>query len=93
MQGAEYKNFSNDLTYEIKNEIKSLKKYGGKIVYTGGDVFSSSSIINKTEINLNNEQISFLNKIKSNKTYNKVNKLSEIFKAFENLKILVIGEL
>ncbi len=91
-KGAEYKNFSNDLTGEIKNEIKCLKRYGGKIVYTGGDVFSSSSIINKTDINLTNEQISFLNKIKSNKTYNKVKKLSEIFKAFENLKILVIGE-
>ena len=91
-KGVEYKDYSNDLTGEIKNEVKCLKKYGGKIVYTGGDVYSSSSIINKTDINLNKEQIDFLNKIKNKKTYRKVKKIPEIFKSFENLKILVIGE-
>ena len=29
-KGPDYKNFKNDLTGEIKNELKALKKIGGK---------------------------------------------------------------
>ena len=91
-KGSEYKDYANDLSGEIKNEVQCLKKNGGKIVYSGGDVYSSSSIINTTNIDLNTEQIKFLSKIKNQKKYNSSSKILEIFKSFSNLKVLVVGE-
>ena len=46
-KGPDYKNHKNDTSGEIKNEINELKKAKGKIVYTSGITFSSSSLINK----------------------------------------------
>ena len=47
-KGKDYKNFNDDITGEIKNEINSLKSVGGKIVFTEEITFSSSRLINRT---------------------------------------------
>ena len=46
-KGLEYKNHSSDITKKISLEIKELKKYGGKPLYTNKEVLSSSNLINK----------------------------------------------
>ena len=47
-KGKDYKNFNDDITGEIKNEINSLKSVGGKIVFTEEITFSSSRLINRS---------------------------------------------
>ena len=46
-KGPDYKNHLDDITGEIKNEIKAIKKNNGKIVFTKDVTFSSSKLINK----------------------------------------------
>ena len=47
-KGQDYKKASNDITGEIKNEIKEIKKIKSKIVFTDEITFSSSRLINKS---------------------------------------------
>ena len=64
-KGPDYKDFSNDVTGEIKNEIKAIKKVGGKIFYTSGKTFSSSTLINRfTNIISDNQKRSLIKKKK-----------------------------
>ena len=88
-KGPDYKIFKNDITNEIKNEAKEIKKIGGKILFTSGRTFSSSKLINDKSL-LNREKNSALAKIK--KDYN-FDKISKIFNKIKKLKILVIGEI
>ena len=55
-KGPDYKKNEDDITGEIKNEIKTLKKVKGKIVYTEGQTFSSSSLLNKFSDNFSDQQ-------------------------------------
>jgi len=91
-KGQEYKKFSNDTTGLIREEAKAVKKIGGKILYTGGEVFSSSKIINDTSLNLSGEQKKFLDSIKLKKQFNNNHNISKIMQSFSDLKVLVIGE-
>ena len=49
-KGQEYKNFKNDITKKIKDEIRHLEKNNGKIIYTNEVTFSSSKILNDLEL-------------------------------------------
>ncbi len=59
-KGFEYSNFSN---LKTNDEKKIVQNYGGKIIFTPGDlIYSSTKIINETEPSINYEKIlSFLN--------------------------------
>ena len=88
-KGPDYKNHSNDITGEIKNEINTIKKVGGKIVYTKDITFSSTGLINQYgDINSEVQKL-YIKKIKKKYTFTAIRKLKEIFK---NNKVLVIGE-
>ena len=89
-KGKDYKNTKNDFTGQILNEIKTIKKFGGKIQYTNDKLFSSSKIINSSGSIFDEEQVKFLDKIKSNFNFNKIRNVIESLK---NLRILVIGEI
>lgn len=66
-KGNDYKDNLSDRTKKILIEIKAVKKNKGKIIYTNEKQMSSSKIINQLGINLNEEQIRFLNEIKKEK--------------------------
>ena len=88
-KGPDYKNFSNDVTGEIKNEIKAIKKVGGKIFYTSGKTFSSSTLINRfTDIISDNQKRSLI-KIKKEYSFKKIRHSIDKLK---KLKVLVLGE-
>ena len=91
-KGKDYKNYNLDATNQIKKEALAIKSVGGKIIHTETELFSSSKIINQTNINLSNEQKYFINKIKKNKKFNTDNKILSTINSFSNLKVLVIGE-
>ena len=88
-KGSDYKNHKNDLSGQIKNEIKAIKKVGGKIIYTGNMIFSSSKLINLYGDVYSDLQKLLIKKIKKNYTFSKVKKLIDKFK---KIKILIIGE-
>ena len=88
-KGKDYKNPKQDITGEIKNEIKILKKIGGKIFFTEELTFSSSRLINRSTDFYSESQKKIIDKIRKKINFNK---LKELINNFSNLKILTIGE-
>ncbi len=86
-KGSDYKNHKEDITGQIKNELRVLKKIGGKIKYTDELTNSSSKIINNYFDQFSKNQKKNISNIK--KTPINVDK---IFNSFSKLKILIIGE-
>ena len=88
-KGPDYKFQKNDITNEIKNEIKEVKKYGGRIIITKTPQFSSSNLINSSLDLFTEKQKIILNKVKKNFSFNEI---KNIIEKFNKIKILVIGE-
>ncbi len=89
IKGKEYKFSSNDLTGEIKNEINVLRKNKGTIYFTQGITSSSSMLLNKFFTNFSNDQEKFINKIKKNFSFDRIQKLINEHK---KSTALVVGE-
>ena len=88
-KGPDYKNYKDDVTGEIKNEIKAVQKCKGKIVYTKSVTFSSSKLINQFSDIHNQAQKNFINKIKKKFTFAEARSLVE---SLSKMKVLIIGE-
>ena len=88
-KGPDYKNNKKDLSKNIYKEIKAVKKNKGKIIYSNDETYSSSNIINKSGILLNDNQKKFLKSIKKKFSFSFI---VDTFNRFEKLKPLVIGE-
>jgi rfaE bifunctional protein kinase chain/domain/rfaE bifunctional protein nucleotidyltransferase chain/domain len=88
-KGPDYKNHHNDITGQIREETKEIKKIRGKIIFTESTTFSSSKLINQ-HVNLSPaKQKKLVIKIKKNYTFSQIKKLIDDFK---KLKVLIIGE-
>ncbi len=88
-KGPDYKSSKDDITGEIINETRAVKKYGGRVYTTTGKTFSSSSIINQFNENISEKQKKSIKNIKANYNFTKI---SEMINNFHDCKILVIGE-
>ncbi len=88
-KGKDYKNFKDDITGEIKNEIKEVKKYKGRILFTEEITFSSSRLINRSTDFYSVKQKKIIKKINKSTDFKNI---KEIIDNFNKLKILVIGE-
>lgn len=88
-KGKDYKNLKDDITGEIKNEIKELKKINGKVFFTEELTFSSSRLINRSTDFYSDKQKKIIKKINKNYNFKLIKKTIDNFK---ELKILVIGE-
>ena len=88
-KGKDYKNFNDDVTGEIRNEINELKKFNGKIFFTEELTFSSSRLINRSTDFYSTKQKKYLEKIRKKVNFKKIKKSIDDFK---KLKILTIGE-
>ncbi len=88
VKGQDYKNSKNDKTGKINFETQLIKKFGGKIVFTHEETFSSSNIINDN-FSYVGDQLEFLRSI--SKKYS-LDYIEEVFKKISKLKVLVIGE-
>lgn len=91
VKGPDYKKIKNDTAGNLKDEKKAIIRNGGKLVFTSGKSFSSSSLIN-----LNFEAYNPAKKIIS-KYFKQPN---DVKRSFENIlnkiskdRILVIGEI
>mgnify|MGYP006073102165 FL=1 len=88
-KGTDYKNIKDDITGEIKNEIKELKKIKGKIVFTEEITFSSSRLITHSTNFYSDRQKKTIKKISRISSFKLIKKNIDDFK---KLKVLVIGE-
>ena len=62
VKGEEYSKAEDDLTGKIQEEIELVRKHGGDIAYTTGQVFSSTRLINRTLPALTEEVKEFIEK-------------------------------
>jgi cytidyltransferase-like protein len=91
IKGPDYKNNSLDITKKIHLEKKLVEKFGGKIIYTNDEKFSSSKIINeKNLLNYNYNQRLYIEKIKNKFGYDYI---KEEIKKLSKIKVLLVGEL
>tara|TARA_B100001057_G_C22870379_1_gene958565 strand:- start:8779 stop:10302 length:1524 start_codon:yes stop_codon:yes gene_type:complete len=88
-KGTDYKNFKDDITGEIKNELKELKKVKGKIFFTEEMTFSSSRLINRSTNFFSQKQKRIIKRI--NEKLN-LKEIKDIINNFNKFKVLVIGE-
>ena len=47
VKGAEYQVAEKDITGKISEEVELVRRYGGDVYFTNGEVFSSTRLINK----------------------------------------------
>ena len=90
VKGPDYSKNKNDKTKKIFFEKKLVESFGGKIVYTKDQSYSSTKIINDNNLIFNQEQKNFVKKIKNKFTYEQI---SQILVKFKKLNIFVLGEL
>ena len=89
IKGPDYKNFSDDVTGNIELEKKAVEKIKGKLVFTSGDIFSSSKLINN---NLFKERVEKKDFITSLKKALKDKSPNDLIDELSNLKVLLVGE-
>ena len=90
VKGPDYKNNRSDKTGKIYKEKKVVEKFGGKIFYTNDEIYSSTKIINATNLILNEGQKKIFTKIKDKFIFEKINKQLDDLK---KLKVTILGEL
>ncbi len=87
-KGPDYKNFKNDLSGKIYQEIKSIKSVKGMFKTTKSDTFSSSNLLNEHFDIFEADQKNIIFNIKKKLKKNP----SELINKLSDLKVLVIGE-
>lgn len=89
IKGSEYADESKDLTGKIRAERELVERHGGRIAYTGGDVFSSTKLINTALSGLSPEVIDFMRGFKERHS---IDEMSETAERASALKVLVVGD-
>lgn len=89
VKGQEYAKAEDDLTGMIDSEIELVRKHGGEIAYTTGQVFSSTKLINHALPALTNEVKEYMERF--HKEYN-FNEIKRYVDKIQDMKVLVIGD-
>ena len=89
VKGIEYRDTKKDLTKNIIKETEEVKKYKGRVIYTNEKVFSSSNLINQTNLLFNEDQKKFIKRIKYKYSFEQI---LQYLKELKSSKIMVIGE-
>lgn len=90
VKGQEYSYEDDDITGKISEERKLVERHGGRIAYTGGQVFSSTKLINTAMSGLPEDVISYMEEFK--KKYS-LEDIIEYARKAQRLKVLVVGDL
>lgn len=89
VKGQDYKDLTKDITGEIANEKAAVEKYGGQLVFTDAEMFSSSAIINRFSNIWTDHQRATIDEIKCHGGYDAIESAIE---QVGKLRVLVIGE-
>ncbi|WP_026766459.1 PfkB family carbohydrate kinase [Selenomonas ruminantium] len=90
VKGSEYADESADMTGKIREERELVESHGGRLRFTGGQVFSSTKLINRGLSGLSEEVCTYMQEFKKRYGMEDILQWSE---QVENLKVLVIGEI
>lgn len=90
IKGEEYAKESEDITGKITTERELVERYGGKVAYTTGQVFSSTRLINTALSGLPEEVIKYMENFTAKYSMSDIKKYAELA---AQLKILVIGDI
>lgn len=89
VKGQDYREASDDVTGEILNERKEVESYGGQVVYTNEETFSSGKVINGALQDWSSDQRDAIARVQAS------GGIKEIERAINNIagvKTLVVGE-
>lgn len=89
VKGEEYSSSSEDLTGKISEEQELVEKHGGKVMFTSGQVFSSTRLINTALSGLPEDVCCYMESFK--KKYS-IEDIRQYARKAEKLKVLVIGD-
>ena len=89
VKGSEYAEEDADITGKIREERELVERHGGRIAFTGGDVFSSTKLINTALSGLPEDVRNYMEDFKSRHTMDEIMSFAERAK---ELKVLVIGD-
>jgi rfaE bifunctional protein kinase chain/domain len=87
-KGIEYKNYKEDISGQIKQEVSVVKKVNAKIIFTKAITFSSSRLINQNS-DFGVQHNANINNIKKNYNFKQI---KDAIEKFKSNKILIIGE-
>lgn len=93
VKGQEYAAAENDVTGNIGPEQEIVEKYGGRIYFTQGEVYSSTKLLNNFFGALPDEVVEESRKLRKKYGSNVADIIRHQVDAFENLKVLVIGDI
>ena len=89
VKGSEYANEAADITGKMKEERELVEAHGGRVQYTGGQVYSSTKLINTAMSGLSEEVRHFMEDFKTRHT---MKEIMEYAQKAEKLKVLVVGD-
>lgn len=88
-KGLDYKAVSKDFTLQIKDEMRVAKQYNCLVKFTSDKLYSSSEILNSSNLVHSDVQALFIRHLKKKFTFEDISRLINSIKK----KILVIGEI
>lgn len=89
VKGSEYQDSENDLTGKILEEVDAVREVGGSVHYSRGEVFSSSSLINRHFGGRSDQVVAFLEDFRKRHSADEV--VSAVRRAAD-LRVLVVGD-
>ncbi len=89
VKGQEYAKAENDLTGMIGEEVRLVREHGGDVAYTGGQVFSSTKLINQALPALSGEVKEYMERFHGQYGMDDIKNYVE---AMKGLKVLVVGD-
>lgn len=89
VKGEEYAKAEEDITGKITEEKDLVEKYGGKLAFTSGQVFSSTKLINTAMSGLSEEVRQYMEKFVKN---HNMSEIMEYADKISKLNILVLGD-
>lgn len=90
VKGSEYADEGADITGKIKEERELVERHGGRIQYTGGQVFSSTKLINTAMSGLSEEVRAYMEDFR---TRHSMEEIIGYAGNAEKLKVLVVGDI
>jgi len=90
VKGSDYEAIENDLTRNIEREMEKVRSYGGEVHFTGGQVFSSTRLLNNVFPVLSAEAKEFLKEFSLRFSFDDIQGYIEKLQA---VKILVVGDI
>lgn len=89
VKGEEYAKADEDITGKIAEEKALVEKHGGKLMFTTGEVFSSTKLINTAMSGLSDEVRRYMEDFKTRHDMKEIRNYAD---QISRLKVLVVGD-